>query len=248
MGRSAGNHRFTHRLSAAESAPARVEPGGELRRLDDEAGGEPVLHHRVGVPRRALHLALVELAQDVVERLLTRPVVRRPTEVAVDRLLVPHDAGERVLVLVRHAEGVADLVQCGRVPVVVGQVPAEVHRRLVDVDAEHVPADVGPRAVVGERDPDLRLPAVVDLGELEPDAEPLPLRESVPDRVRLRLRSLEEVVVEQGSVDPLRADQPYGARPARLQVGRITGSVRGLTAQCGRGAIFSAAMPDLLVA
>ena len=62
-------------------------------------------------------------------------------ERVVHRLLVPLDPGERVLVLVLHAEHVAELVQRGAAAVGRREVPAVHGRRLVQRDLQHVAAD-----------------------------------------------------------------------------------------------------------
>ncbi len=89
-------------------------------RLKDEAAGEVVLHYRFPVPLRTGHLPGVQLAQDIIERRLTRPVVRRTAEERVDRLLVSHDARVWVLMLMRHPQRVPYLVQRGGGAVVGG--------------------------------------------------------------------------------------------------------------------------------
>src|SRR4051794_12297451 len=168
----------------------RVDPVAVLRRLLDQAGREVVFHDGLRVPGGTGDLRRAELLQDVVERLVARPEVRVAGEVGVDGPLVPDDPGEGVLVLVRQAEGVADLVQRRGVPVVGRQVPAEVHRALVDGLAEDLAADVRPRAVrLHEPDADLRVAAVGDLLEVEAEREGLPLGEALAHDRPLVLRA-----------------------------------------------------------
>jgi hypothetical protein len=129
--------------------------------------------------------------------------------------------------LVRHAQRVPDLVKSGVPPVRRGQVPAEVHRPPRRADREDVPAEVRPRPVaLVEADADLRLVAIGDLHELEPDPELLPDPERVADRVALVIRAFEEVVVEDGAVHPLRRALDYRAEASRVQAGVERG--RGL--------------------
>src|SRR4051812_43550354 len=132
-------------------SPLGVQGGNSARRgnspavlhwVKDQPFGELVLHDRVWIPRGSLDFGCGNLAQDIRESLVTRPVVGLTPKVGVYLRLVPFDAGERVLMLVRHAHGVPNLVQSRGSAVVVGQIPPEVHRGVGCADPEDVPPDV----------------------------------------------------------------------------------------------------------
>src|SRR4051812_8762665 len=203
----------------------RVQAPAELLRLQDQPRLEGVLHDRLRVPDGAVHLVRVELAQDVEERPVPAPEVRRARQIGVDGLVVPVDPGERTLVLVQHAERVPDLVQGRPALPGRGQVPAEVHGALVLTDEERVLADGRPGAVADlEPDPQFGLRTVTDLGEAHPDPEVLPLLEALAHHVPLFLGAdprhptglsgprnrndrtvgvvVEEAVVQDRAVDP----------------------------------------------
>ncbi len=97
----------------------------------------------------------------------------------VHRLLVPDNSGERVLMLMRHPERVAYLVDGRGQPVVVLiEPPAEAHRALVDRYVQDIAADIRPRAVAQqEADANLGLTQIVHLDELDTDRHVLPLLE-----------------------------------------------------------------------
>ena len=210
----------------------------------DQARLERVVHDRVRVPVRALHAVGLDLADDVVEGGGAVPAVGRLGERGVDRLLVPDDAGVGVLMLVREAQRVADLVH-GGVDLLrpAGEVPAEVHGALVAADVEHAAAEIGPGAVAAhEADAELGVLARAHLLELEPDADVLPDPERLPHHVLLGVAGgpgvpfagavrgehplavgfpIEEVVVQRRAVRPLVVVHPYQSRPtgrhARIQ-------------------------------
>ena len=81
-------------------------------------------------------------------------------------------------------------------------------------------ADVRPRSVaLLEADPHLRLVAIGDLDEVQADAEVLPRRERRAHDVLLVVRTVEEVVVQDGPVDPLpgTADDRRQRGPAEVR-------------------------------
>ena len=91
-----GYHFSAHSLSAVDSVPGGTRPlDVVLLGFVDQTGLELVFHDRVGIPRRTLDLLRRELLEDVVEGRVAVPVVRRPGQRVVDRLLVPLDARRR---------------------------------------------------------------------------------------------------------------------------------------------------------
>jgi len=98
------------------------------------------------------------------------------------------DTGERALVLVQQPQGVPDLVQGRAALSGHGQVPAEVHGAVGQPDRERLAAHRRPGAVTGlEPDAQFSLRTVPHLGEVDTDAEALPLTEALAYDVLLLL-------------------------------------------------------------
>ena len=213
--------------------------------LVDQARLELVLHDRVRIPGRTLDIGGVELGEDVLEGRGARPVVRRPGERGIDRLLVPLDAGERILVLVLHAEHVPDLVQGGALAVRRSQIPSVDGGRLVQGNAQHVAADRRGRGTVGqgEADANLGLAELLHFLELQADAQALPRGEGLADHVGLRLGhgevrvAGEEAVVQHRPVQPLRAGVQDGTGAAG------SAATAAGSGGCGRGGVLQNGLP-----
>ena len=187
-----------------------------LLRPMNQPGFEWIVHHRVGVPGGTLHTIGWNLADDVVERLLARPVVRRPTQGLVDRFLVPDDTGVWILMLVRKPERVPDFV-AGDVDAVLAAGDAigwiQIQRSIVRALIEHLAADIGPVTIIRlESHAHFGRAAIRDLLEAEADAEIRPPLERLSNLVakgigsRPRLEGagmLEEREFDRGPVDPL---------------------------------------------
>ena len=163
----------------------RRKPGSGQQRLGpiacwaiDQTLLERVVHDRVFVPRGTVHIAGIELANNVVEGLFAGPVIRRTTEIGVYGRFVPDDTGIRVLMFVGKAERMTDLVN--RRVDAPSITLVDVHGAVELLDAENVAANVGPMATVAfECDSDLSFVERGDLLELETNADVFPRTEAI---------------------------------------------------------------------
>ena len=193
----------------------RVPPDREG--ADRQLVGHCVLHDRGRVERREVgHVGVVDVEDVGVD---VRPGPALLGVVGVDLRLIPRDLpdGVGVLVLVDHAEGMAELVTHDALVLAGGRVrfePAVVHRRLGARHGQGVGADRGPgEPFLGEADPQLGGAAGDEAQRQVGDGLPL-LGDGLDLPLHLR-HAVEEAHPQGAAVLPQLEPLDRGAGPAR---------------------------------